>query len=180
MDFFFAILPVSVVWNLKLNLSKKIGLGLLLGCGIVTGIISAFKTSQLSSLSERSDLTWETFELYIWNAVEVTLIIVLGSLPPLRVLYTNVKSRRNTTNGTGRSAKGYGDYRLSSMSRSAKIYSKVDPETSYPLVSVNAPETIHKNTGHQNLGKGEVHITTTLETSWSASSTSARKNNSQV
>ena len=95
MDFFLAILPTTLIWNLKLNLRTKICLCLLLGCGIITGIISALKTSHLGSLSARSDLTWETYILYIWTGVEITLVIILGSLPPLRALYINLTGQGN-------------------------------------------------------------------------------------
>lgn len=137
MDFFLAILPITLIWNLKLNLANKLGLGLLLGCGIVTGIISALKTSHLGSLSERSDLTWETYILYIWTAVEITLVVVLGSLPPIRALYSNFTNQGNTTKGSS----GYGAGSAHNSSRRTapgkSSYKNMESEMNYPLVSVS-------------------------------------------
>ncbi|KAF2265442.1 hypothetical protein CC78DRAFT_423481, partial [Lojkania enalia] len=96
MDFFLAILPVTIVWNLKLNTLKRIGLVVLLGCGIITGIASAVKTSMLSTLSSRADITWETYSLFIWTGVEIALIIVCGCVPPLRALYTKYRGPQTT------------------------------------------------------------------------------------
>lgn len=172
MDFFLAILPISLVWNLKLNLQKKIGLCLLLGCGVITGIISALKTSHLGSLSSRSDLTWETYILYIWTGVEITLIIVLGSLPPLRALYNNLTGQGNGTKRSGYYGSSYGRSGMSGTGRSKPSYKPMDSEISHPLVSVSVPEKSHVGATQQSLGKGEVNITRTFETTWNVPSSS--------
>ena len=87
MDFALAILPVSIVWNLKMNIKRKVGLCILLGLGILyvshhfldnfrglireysASISAAIKTSQLSSLDSRADLTCE---LYLKDCSEIT------------------------------------------------------------------------------------------------------------
>ncbi|KAF1948817.1 hypothetical protein CC80DRAFT_430540 [Byssothecium circinans] len=171
MDFLLAILPITLVWNLRLNVQRKIALCLFLGCGVITGIISALKTSHLRSLSERSDITWETYTLYIWTGVEITLIIVLGSLPPLRALYNNLTGQGNGTKRSGSHARSYGQRDVSGTGRSKPSYKPMDSEISHPLVSVSVPEKSHGGVTQQTLGKGEVHITRTFETVWNAPST---------
>lgn len=99
MDFFLALLPMPMVWHLKMHLRTKIGLFVVLGCGIVTGVVSALKTSQLSTLSDRADITWETYILFMWTSVEITLIITLGSLPPLRGLFNKLFRLGKTASG---------------------------------------------------------------------------------
>lgn len=98
-DFVLAFLPVTLIWKLQLDVKKKVGLAILLGCGIVTGICAAVKTSKLVTLQARSDLTWETYDLYIWTGVEIVLLIVCGSIPALKPLYylaTGKVNRRST------------------------------------------------------------------------------------
>lgn len=60
-------MPITLIWKLQLDVKKKIGLAFLLGCGVLTGVCAAIKTSKLASLASRSDLTWETYNLYIWT-----------------------------------------------------------------------------------------------------------------
>jgi hypothetical protein len=35
MDFFFAILPISIFWNLKVSVKKRVGLSVLTGMGVL-------------------------------------------------------------------------------------------------------------------------------------------------
>jgi hypothetical protein len=66
-DFYLAILPATLVWGLKVDLRKKLALCALLGCGAITGICASIKASKLSKLNARSDITWETFSLFLWT-----------------------------------------------------------------------------------------------------------------
>ncbi|KAF2729250.1 hypothetical protein EJ04DRAFT_447633 [Polyplosphaeria fusca] len=93
-DFFLALLPLSLVWGLRTDLRKKVALCALLGCGSLTGICAAVKTSKLSSLNARSDFTWETFSLFMWTGIELILLIVCGSIPALKPIYAICMGRR--------------------------------------------------------------------------------------
>lgn len=66
-DFYLAILPATLVWGLKVDVRKKLALCALLGCGSITGICASIKASKLSKLNARSDITWETFSLFLWT-----------------------------------------------------------------------------------------------------------------
>ena len=50
----------------------------------VAGII---KTTKLANLGERSDLTWEMYELIIWSGTENFVVLFCGSVPPLKPLF---------------------------------------------------------------------------------------------
>jgi hypothetical protein len=56
-DVVLACLPITIFYNLTLNLQKKLGLSLLLGLGLVAAICGIIKTKFLASLNARSDLT---------------------------------------------------------------------------------------------------------------------------
>lgn len=103
-DVLLAVLPVTIFYNLSLSLSKKLGLCALLGLGLIAGVCGIIKTKFLASLNARSDLTCksfppqlrkyscshvsgDTFDLFAWSAAEFFVIIVCGSIPPIRPLY---------------------------------------------------------------------------------------------
>jgi hypothetical protein len=104
-DFVLALMPCTIIWGLKMSTRKKISLGALLGLGIFTGVCAAVKTAQLVSLAARADLTWETFDLYLWTSAEIFLVIVCGSIPTLKPLWDRfVGSKVRTHRGTGYSS----------------------------------------------------------------------------
>lgn len=96
-EFIFALLPITLIWKLHLDLRKKIGLALLLGGGVLSGICTAIRTVQVAALTAQSDLSWETFELYMWSSAEVSLIIICGSVPTIKPLWDRFVSRKSQT-----------------------------------------------------------------------------------
>ena len=69
-DLYLAAIPVTLVWGLKTDIKKRLALCALLGCGSLTGICAAVKASKLSTLNARSDITWETFQLFLWTGYD--------------------------------------------------------------------------------------------------------------
>ncbi|ORY18572.1 hypothetical protein BCR34DRAFT_596160 [Clohesyomyces aquaticus] len=114
MDFFLALIPITLVWGLKTDIKKRIALCTLLGCGSLTGICAAVKASKLISLNARSDFTWETYSLFMWTGIEIILLIVCGSIPALKPIYGLCMGRRSTispyyqryTNGSTKNMQG--------------------------------------------------------------------------
>ncbi|KAF2706178.1 hypothetical protein K504DRAFT_493354 [Pleomassaria siparia CBS 279.74] len=105
-DFVLAIVPCTFIWNLQLDKKTKIGLCAFLSIGILAGICSAIKTSQLHILPSRLDATWDTYKLYIWVEVEISLVIFCGCIPPIKPLFDWMrKGKPITPSGTGWSAK---------------------------------------------------------------------------
>ncbi|KAF2278355.1 uncharacterized protein EI97DRAFT_373146 [Westerdykella ornata] len=100
-DFFLALVPVTLVWRLKTDLRKRVALCALLGCGCLTGISAAIKTTKLNGLNARSDFTWETFSLFLWTGIEIILSIVCGSIPALKPIYGLCMGRRPSTHPSG-------------------------------------------------------------------------------
>lgn len=105
-DFILALMPISIIWHLQLSLRKRIGVVFLLGCGVLSGVCAAIKTANLVALAARSDLTWETFKLYLWTSSEIFLIIVCGSIPTLRPLWDKIVHGRSRKAPSGSYASG--------------------------------------------------------------------------
>lgn len=87
LDIALAAIPVSVIWTLQMPMDKKVSLSLILSVGIFAAICGAIKTSKLPSESARSDFTWNTVPLFIWNSVEVNVVIMAACVPAMRPLY---------------------------------------------------------------------------------------------
>ena len=109
MDFILAGLPIFIVRKLQLSRQKKVGLAVILGMGVFAGICAAIKTSKLGGLSARSDFTWVTVTLLIWNGNEIMAIIIAACIPTLRPLFLDVVHRfRSVVSKTKTKHSSYG------------------------------------------------------------------------
>ncbi len=87
-DFTFSLIPMAVVWRLRMSLSlrRRIYLVVALGLTLVTGAVGTVKMVHAATL-DSTDLTWSTYPVLIWFGTEAMLIVVCGSVPALYPLY---------------------------------------------------------------------------------------------
>ncbi|QSZ29483.1 hypothetical protein DSL72_003997 [Monilinia vaccinii-corymbosi] len=101
-DIVLAIVPASVIMNLNMDMKKRVNLSILLGLGLIAAICCIVKTTYLGSLGAHSDLTWKTYDLIVWSGSELFVIIVCGSIPPLKPYWDRYFSGKNPTScGSG-------------------------------------------------------------------------------
>ncbi|KAI0150232.1 hypothetical protein GGR57DRAFT_201138 [Xylariaceae sp. FL1272] len=108
-DFVFSLLPVRIIWRLRMPLRRRLILILALGLTLFTGGAALAKTI-LFATADPLDITWELTGALIWFSTEVALIIVCGTVPvlyPIGEGFVKWAVRRNSV------------YRLSNSGRSA-------------------------------------------------------------
>ncbi|CAD6588649.1 MAG: hypothetical protein ASARMPREDX12_003397 [Alectoria sarmentosa] len=99
LDFALAFIPVDIVWKLQLSLRKKLLLTLLLGMGVFAGICAAVKTSKVPiTVKAKTDITWKTIELLMWNGIEMNVIIIAACIPTLRPIFLILFKRPGAQN----------------------------------------------------------------------------------
>ncbi|KAL8934539.1 MAG: hypothetical protein Q9216_005857 [Gyalolechia sp. 2 TL-2023] len=86
LDFALAILPIDIVWKLKIATKKKLMLCVLLGMGIFAGVCAVIKTSKLRTVTKKTDITFKLAGYLLWNALEVNVVIIAACIPTLRPL----------------------------------------------------------------------------------------------
>ena len=87
LDFLLALIPITLIWPLQMSVPKKLLISTLLGFGILAGIFGTLKTSRLRTLTELSDISWITVDLFLWNSLEINLLIIAAAIPTLRPLF---------------------------------------------------------------------------------------------
>ncbi|KAL8959444.1 MAG: hypothetical protein Q9193_003697, partial [Seirophora villosa] len=87
LDFALAVMPIPMIWKLKMATKKKLLLCVLLGMGIFAGVCAAIKTSQLRTVTKKVDITYTLAGYLLWNALEVNVIIIAACVPTLRPLF---------------------------------------------------------------------------------------------
>jgi hypothetical protein len=140
-DFILAIWPGFIVWGLEMAIRKKVWLTVLLGLGVFSSVSAAIKVSHLSALSQHSDLTWETFDLYLWTGIESFLILVCGTIPTLKPLFDKyiskkIKSLYGTSHGSSGHPYSFHDSRsrnTSSKRRSNYVHIDTATESGHEL-----------------------------------------------
>lgn len=112
-DFLFSILPIFVVWKLKMPLGQRMGLAIALGLTLVTGAAAIAKAYVKATL-DATDISWNLPELIIWFSTEAMLVISFGSVPSLTPLWKRYISRSQR----GYQSKSYeADHRFGSSKR---------------------------------------------------------------
>ncbi|RDW61635.1 hypothetical protein BP5796_11527 [Coleophoma crateriformis] len=96
-DLLFAILPIFMVWNLKMNLAMKFSVAGLLSTGAAAGITTLVRIPYIKTLGDDNPLTFisTAISLILLTCVESGLAIVVGNLAALRPLFIKFLGTRD-------------------------------------------------------------------------------------
>jgi len=89
-DWSFAILPIWVMWKLRITRQKKIVVCFLLGLGALASAAPIIRLSHLPGLMDNIDFLWATTDVAIWSVVELGIGLIVISLPSCRALVHNI------------------------------------------------------------------------------------------
>ncbi|KAK7911059.1 hypothetical protein PG985_013540 [Apiospora marii] len=85
-DLTLVVLPLVIVWKLKMSLKTKFGLSFLIFSGLVASVGVAVRFAYLDDLTQ-PDFLFDTLDIAIWSAVESGLAVTAGSLATLKPLF---------------------------------------------------------------------------------------------
>ncbi|KAL8727833.1 MAG: hypothetical protein Q9181_005565 [Wetmoreana brouardii] len=109
-DLALAVYPILVFWNLKISKRVKIGLCLLMAGGLVAAAAGIVKTIYIKLISVGDDPTYAISALVIWAYTENWLVLILGSLPPLRSLFIRIFEQISTNASRSHTARTHDGY----------------------------------------------------------------------
>lgn len=118
-DLTYVLLPVMIIWNLHMELHRRIGLVLLMSVSLFTMAMSIMKTLVAQGSSKDTvDVQYNASLAVLWAGLEQTFVIIMGCVPPLRALlrleiplFSSISSslnsliHRNRSSGSTRSGK---------------------------------------------------------------------------
>ncbi|EDU42343.1 conserved hypothetical protein [Pyrenophora tritici-repentis Pt-1C-BFP] len=101
-DFLLALLPVTLIWQLSVNLRTRISLIAILSLGIFVGAAGAFRATAFNTIL-KDPRRFVHDKWMMWNYVELTVGIIAGSLPALKPLFVRMlkAAREKTAMGSG-------------------------------------------------------------------------------
>ncbi|KAM3509948.1 hypothetical protein MY10362_000291 [Beauveria mimosiformis] len=111
-DWLYALLPIPMLWNVKMTKQAKVTVVLILGLGIFASIATLIRVKFLAALTETDDLLFSATDALLWSMVEPGVAIIASSLATIRPLLRVLKIRgfesTQRTRSTGLSGKKQG------------------------------------------------------------------------
>ncbi|KAF2219833.1 hypothetical protein BDZ85DRAFT_35485 [Elsinoe ampelina] len=89
-DIVLALYSILIIQDIKASMRTKIGFCLLMGGGFISAIASVIRTYYLYRVSLSFDTTYEVVETIIWGSIELWLICILSSIPPLKHFFLRI------------------------------------------------------------------------------------------
>ncbi|USW48445.1 hypothetical protein Slin15195_G017640 [Septoria linicola] len=84
-DLLCTLLPIPLVWRLKMPVKHRIGVCFLLGLGFIVTIAGVLRTYFIwESLIDSWDETWYSYPLWICAAIEIDLAVICACAPSLK------------------------------------------------------------------------------------------------
>ncbi|KAM0435172.1 hypothetical protein ACHAPT_003262 [Fusarium lateritium] len=107
-DWLYAILPIPMLWTVKMTKTAKATVIVILGLGIFASIATLVRLRFLADLTETDDILFAGTDAMVWTLIEPGVAIVASSLATIRPLLRALKIRgfesTGNTYGTGHSA----------------------------------------------------------------------------
>ncbi|KAJ4357101.1 hypothetical protein N0V95_002757 [Ascochyta clinopodiicola] len=111
-DVIYMAAPLIYLSQVQLSRRTQWGIRIVFLLSIPATICSIFKTIELKTITETSDPTWSGVNLTIWSSAELSIGILIASLPPLRKafdhLFQKILPSTLANTKTPNSAYGYG------------------------------------------------------------------------
>ncbi|TVY36574.1 hypothetical protein LOCC1_G006859 [Lachnellula occidentalis] len=85
-DWLFALLPVPMLWNVKMSIQVKVSLFAILGLGIFASIATIVRLQYVVAWADVDDLLYTLAEVLVWTTVETGIGIIAASVATLRPL----------------------------------------------------------------------------------------------
>ncbi|KAI0167989.1 integral membrane family protein [Pestalotiopsis sp. NC0098] len=85
-DWLYALIPIPMVWHVKMTKQAKTTVVLVLGLGIFASVATLIRLKFLADLTQLDDLLFATTDTMIWTIVEPGVAIVAASLITIRPL----------------------------------------------------------------------------------------------
>ncbi|KAK9787634.1 putative Integral membrane protein pth11 [Seiridium cardinale] len=111
-DFFLAVFPWFVLWNLKMKRKERLTIAIGLSLGIIAGVCGIVRAVVLERIDAKSDYPHATVPVLIWGSSELLVCLLCATIPALRPFYKVVTSNGSSADQYS-SQKKYGSQGLS-------------------------------------------------------------------
>ncbi|KAI1147214.1 hypothetical protein F4825DRAFT_455722 [Nemania diffusa] len=178
-DVVMLIMPLPVVWTLKIDFRQKLALTAVFLIGSIGCISSFVRLSIFFKLNALSDNTWASIQLQSWTLAETGVILISACLPSLWPLVLRTMTRKGTLRSGYSKGISARDGLESSQPKTNEVWRASRPgfmgtaNEFIPLEDVeDRTTTMYKVEGSRNESRAAEHnkgINVTTEISWTVS-----------
>ncbi|XXH00088.1 hypothetical protein Hte_006430 [Hypoxylon texense] len=123
-DWLYALLPIPMVWGVKMTMQAKLTVVVILGLGVFASVATLVRLKFLADLTDMADILHAGTDAMVWTLIEPGVAIVASSLVTIRPLLRLWKIRGFGSSGqsrpTGPSAYSH-SHPMSRTNRSGKM-----------------------------------------------------------
>ncbi|KAL5606149.1 hypothetical protein BROUX41_006083 [Berkeleyomyces rouxiae] len=121
-DWLYAILPVPMLWDVKMNTQTKITVIVVLGLGVFASIATIIRFQYLVTINDQDDVLYAATNALVWTMVEPAVATTASCLSTIRPLLRKLKIRGFETTEGASYGTGGGMGARSGQSRSRPDY----------------------------------------------------------
>lgn len=101
-DWLYSIMPIFMIWNVKMTLQKKLTVSFVLSLGVFASVATLIRLKYLVELGEYKDQLYTSTNAMVWTIIEPGIAIVAASLVTIRPLlnalhFKGFNSSKNTS-----------------------------------------------------------------------------------
>ncbi|CAH0046421.1 unnamed protein product [Clonostachys solani] len=95
-DWTVSIMPAFILWNLQIRRNLKLLAFGVLGIGILASIATAARMAYVLGYAAKTNKLYKLGFVILWTVVEMSLVIIAGSLPSLRKFFKGLSKYRSS------------------------------------------------------------------------------------
>ncbi|KAK2608331.1 hypothetical protein N8I77_006949 [Diaporthe amygdali] len=156
MDFFLAIFPWFVLWELNMKRREKITVCLSLSLGVFAGVCGVIRTTGLGVLANSADYLYATADSVMYTSSELMVTVICISVPTLRPLWQKALKMQSSAYqyGTGDHFDGSRYGRGTSKKQTLRSFDDGPDGTSFGMENLGTTNGVK--------GKGTMNVTTNV------------------
>ncbi|KAH8675873.1 hypothetical protein BX600DRAFT_432419 [Xylariales sp. PMI_506] len=103
-DWILGLLPVAILWKVKINRRTKLSIAVLLSMGLIAGATLMVRIPLVKRIAISADFLYDTIALASWSVIEPSLGIIAGCMASIRPLFKafNIGLHRSRREGSRR------------------------------------------------------------------------------
>ncbi|CAH0053367.1 unnamed protein product [Clonostachys solani] len=143
-DFFYgeALIPIPMVWKVKMTIQAKVTVVLILGMGIFASVATIVRIRLLPTMADLDDVLYAGTDAMIWTIVEAGLAIIAASLATIRPLLRVLRVRGFESSDSCEEIEGLGLQALEPRSDRQRRFLQFYGINDMPLTHDTRPATI--------------------------------------
>ncbi|KAI0884257.1 uncharacterized protein GGS22DRAFT_21179 [Annulohypoxylon maeteangense] len=120
-DWMYALIPIPMLWSVKMSAQAKLTVVVVLGLGIFASIATLVRLKFLADLTDMADILHAGTDAMVWTLIEPGVAIVASSLVTIRPLLRLWKIKGFGSTGQSHPTNQYNSNRMSRTNRSSKM-----------------------------------------------------------